>query len=64
MTVGGEAMGKGMLRGCQGMLRAAKSREQGGEWEGGDGRVDRKDGGGEGGHGEAEMRRGIIWKGR
>ena len=26
--------------------------------------VDRKDGGGEGGNGEAETRRGTIWKGR
>ena len=57
MTVGGEAMGKGMLRGCQG--QGARR-----EWEGGGGRVDRKDGGGEGGNAEAETRRGTIWKGR
>ena len=48
-----------MLKGCQ-----VLAREQGGEWEGGGGRMDRKDGGGEGGNGEAETRTGTIWKGR
>ena len=38
--------------------------EQGGEWEVGGGRMDRKDGGGEEGNGEAETRIGTIWKGR
>ena len=50
-------MGKGMLRGCQGP-GARRGVGRGG------GRVDRKDGGGEGGNGEAETRRGTITKGR
>ena len=49
---GGRAMGKRMLRGWQGP-------GGGGEWEGEVGRVDRKDGGGEGGNGKAETGRGT-----
>ena len=59
----GERDAEGLPRDAEGLPRAG-SKE--GEWEGegGGGRVDRKDGGRGGGNGEAETRRGTIWKGR